>query len=346
MRKKSSLKKKKGKKTYKIKKSKLNKPLFKNKSVQQKGGNLDIILPATALTLTAAAVGGVYISKNISGKKYNKQNIVNNKTNLSITQKKDERASKTSNTSKTTNARNTSNTRNISKTTNARNTSITSQENRQDNFIEICSDMNDKKCKESKIINNKLIINLMLGKIEDSMKKKNFSIESVLLEPKQTIDKTYRSLLDLATDKHRTVSSYVNKYINQLFHAYFLFELSENNKITFSEAFTEDLKNYFSEQLQTIRKTALDKDKQNIGIPGTDNIESLFDAAKAEIKMIMSVIKELKNKINENDKENIEKSAPEYIKEIGNGELPDLKSPQNFYTKLINRHYEYDLLNR
>lgn len=339
MRKKSSLKKKKGKKTYKTKKSKLNKPIFKNKSVQQKGGNLDIILPATALTLTAAAVGGVYISKNISKKKYNKQNIVNNKSNTSKT-------INARNASKTTNARNTSNTSNASKT---------SQENRQGNFMETCSDMNYKKCEESKNINNKIIINLMLGKIEET---NNFSIESVLLEPEQTIDKTYRSLLELATDKYRTVSSYVNKYIKQLFHAYFLFELSENNKITFSEAFTEDLKNYFSEQLQTIRKTALDKDKQNIDIPETSDIKLLFDAAKSEFEMIMSVINEPENKINKNDEENIEKkiiktiekkfiekSAPEHIKEIGYGELPDLESPQNFYTKLINRHYDHNLLN-
>jgi hypothetical protein len=190
---------------------------------------------------------------------------------------------------------------------------------------------------ESGWINNHLIVNIMLGKIQTmNDNKEDISIEIILLEPEQTLLKKYNSLLDLATEKKRLVSGYVNLYIPDFFCAYFLYSLSEIPDLVFSDVFTEDFKKKISDQLKSINITQT---------PVPDNIETIFNEAKTQINMIKSMIekdskeKNVKEFIEIVEKEYIKKYAPLHMEQIynDNQELPVLESPINFYSKFIKR---------
>jgi len=283
------------KKTYKRKKKKTykkNKIDRKRKSIKknlrkQKGGNLEIILPAVGLGVgVVLAIGGVYGSNKMSNKNDNEN------------------------------------------------------ENGSERLLNQIGDNNTTNeilKAESGWINNHLIVNIMLGKIQTmNDNKEDISIEIILLEPEQTLLKKYNSLLDLATEKKRLVSGYVNIYIPDFFCAYFLYSLSEIPDLVFSDVFTEDFKKKISDQLKSINITQT---------PVPDNIETIFNEAKTQINMIKSMIekdskeKNVKEFIEIVEKEYIKKYAPLHMEQIynDNQELPVLESPINFYSKFIKR---------
>jgi hypothetical protein len=283
------------KKTYKRKKKKTykkNKIDRKRKSIKknlrkQKGGNLEIILPAVGLGVgVVLAIGGVYGSNKMSNKNDNEN------------------------------------------------------ENGSERLLNQIGDNNTTNeilKAESGWINNHLIVNIMLGKIQTmNDNKEDISIEIILLEPEQTLLKKYNSLLDLATEKKRLVSGYVNLYIPDFFCAYFLYSLSEIPDLVFSDVFTEDFKKKISDQLKSINITQT---------PVPDNIETIFNEAKTQINMIKSIIekdskeKNVKEFIEIVEKEYIKKYAPLHMEQIynDNQELPVLESPINFYSKFIKR---------
>tara|TARA_B110000114_G_C15041011_1_gene377056 strand:+ start:331 stop:1236 length:906 start_codon:yes stop_codon:yes gene_type:complete len=292
---KAKINKLKKKKTYKRKKKKTykkNKIDRKRKSIKknlrkQKGGNLEIILPAVGVVL---AIGGVYVSNKMSNKNDNE-----NKNGS-------ERLLNQNGEKNTTN------------------------------------EIDPLKLKaESGWINNHLIVNIMLGKIQTmNDNKEDISIEIILLEPEQTLLKKYNSLLDFATEKMRLVSGYVNLYIPDFFCAYFLYNLSENPDLAFLDVFTEDFEKKISDQLKSINIMKM---------PVPDNIETIFNEAKTQINMMNSMIekdskeKNVKEFIEIVEKEYIKKYAPLHMEKIynDNQELPDLESPINFYSKIIKR---------
>ena len=287
------------KSTYKRKKNK-----NKKRSIKQKGGNLEIILPVVGVALAAATAGGVYAYRKKSNRNNNSYENENRNRN---------RKSKSDN-----------------------NTMI--------NNGQLNENIDPQQDKEALVFMNKIIIeNLMLDKLQKKYEQggiKSISIEEILLEGEQTEEKKYESLLEVAKEKNRIVSGYANTYISNFFYSYFLFCLSEteNPNIKFSEFFDRDLKIGFISQLKDIHKTD-DPLEKEIQIP--DNIEEIFNKAQLQINIINSFIQD-KNDI---DVQEVIRYAEEYyITQYGNDialkqfhDNMDLKSPKNFYEKIINK---------
>lgn len=210
------------------------------------------------------------------------------------------------------------------------------------------NNLNMLKLKEDGVwINEHVIVNIMLDKIQKMYEeKKGISIEEILLEPEQTVEKKYEKLYDVAEPKKRTVSGYVDSYISRFLLAYFLYHLGEKDDYKLSDVFPDELKQKFNNELKTIKKTNLSAEKEIIQMP--DNIESIFDDAKTEINMINSFIKKypmnegyinIEEFVKNIEKKYIEQYAPMLrTQDINDEYLLGLKSPKIFYTKIINKY--------
>lgn len=266
---------------------------FKKKSLKQKGGNLEIILPAIGVALAGATIG-VYISKKMSNK--NNNNTFLNQNGNNATNEKEAQ------------------------------------------IIKAGGDW----------LNEHLIVNIMLDKIQEMYEKRqDISIETILLESEQTYEETFGTLYDLAIERGRTVSGYVGKYISHFLLAYFLYHFGEDPDTDFSVVFPSDLKEKFNDQLANIKKTNHAADaKKVIQMPNEDDINSIFKEAKNQITMIISFVKKYKGDIDIKEfvknieKEYIGRYTTRMMQNINNGHLNivDLNTPENFYSKIINKY--------